>query len=566
MKITLPKIEFGSTYKEQSFDPPGVVPAWLVRMADLTSWILIAALMYFLFLWTLEISGDRATPLLISKAGIWELNTAFYWPLLIGFLGSAIGLPLLAKIGIPIFCELSFKKPGQGWPKFWMLILIILTSLVIIAGNMHVINGARLEKNREGAVKVELNDQARGALQANLDAINQDLADITNPALTTYQAQSAREGAAAWAKRVATAKAQNDYQADAIERAMASAERGDQLRKDRKAAMLALAGAPTQAAAAERIVTQGDWVTSLVDEIDRVRAVMLGAVQDLAALLLGWIAYRLAAVRKQQLADWEAVHAEPHAEPGVDLRITDGTDQWQPVPNETTYDPDTGEELIPVRRRKEVHYRRKPKSKKDDAQAPIGASDPRASAANQLGSEELETMGADDGIRSELAADAGLDDSAALPAWDTRGVTRDLGLDYELDAAGSVEFQQAETFDAASQPGISGHAAASAGEDESLTHAQPEEDQQDLGADDRDGADGFGGPDLLDDEPLDAAPLETPDEQALWNEVSETSELAEPENAETPLPNGEGVLVHTDEEIEELERQYAARRAVEAAE
>lgn len=114
--------------------------------------------------------------------------------------------------------------------------------------------------------------------------------------------------------------------------------------------------------------------------------------------------------------------------------------------------------------------------------------------------------------------------------------------------------------------------------DESLTHAQPEEDQQ---ADEPlDGAalgvqeayiqaDEVAAEIVSEDQEGDVylnAPLQTPDEQALWNEVSETSELAEPENAETPLPNGEGVLVHTDDEIEELERQYAARRAVEAAE
>ena len=45
-----------------------------------------------------------------------------------------------------------------------------------------------------------------------------------------------------------------------------------------------------------------------------------------------------------------------------------------------------------VRRRKEVHYRRKPKPKKDESQAPLNADDPRASAANQLelqGEEEV---------------------------------------------------------------------------------------------------------------------------------------------------------------------------------
>jgi hypothetical protein len=546
--MALPRLQwplaFDSSAREPDFDPPGVVPAWLVRMADLTSWILIAALMYFLWLWTLDISGDRATPLMLGKAGVWELNTSFYWPLLIGFMGSAIGLPLLAKIGIPIFCELSFKKPGQGWPKFWMLILIILTSLVIIAGNMHVINGARLEKNREGAVRVELNGQARGALQANLDAINQDLADITNPALTTYQAQASREGAAAWAKRVAIAQAQKDYQADAIARALAAAERGDQLRKDRKAAMLALAAAPTQAAAAERIVTQGDWVTGLVDEIDRVRAVMLGAVQDLAALLLGWIAYRLAAVRKQQLADWEAVHAEPHAEAGIDLRLDDRSNETQVRPQETIleFDPETGEQVekIRVRYKNEDYFRkkptRKPRARKDD---------PRAPAANQV----------------ELQGEDEVSDEGDLqPGY--REAATDPGAAPEQEIA-SAPIQEDQTFYASSDEEYP--EADRAGFDASDGVLETSRDDADLWEAERSDS-----PEAL-LEPVEIhqhehtvdAPLETPDEQALWNEVSETSELAEPENAETPLPNGEGIVVWDDEEEPTIKELLARTEAAE---
>lgn len=364
-------------------DIPGVIPAWLPRSANACAWLLILGQIYVLGLWVLDIARDQATPLMLSHVGFWEMAARFYFPVIIGFLAPMIGLPWLTKIGIPIYCELSYKRSGEGWPKAWMAVLIALASLVLCSSGLVVYNGARLEKNREGAVKVEQNDQGRAALQANLDSINADLKDITNPALTTYQAQASREGATAWAKRVATAKAQKDWQADAIERALASAERGDQLRADRKAAILALAAAPTKAAAVERVVTDGDQVTGMVDVVNQWRALVLAFVQDLAALLLGWIAYRLARVRSQQLAAYEA--QQPHEEiDGAWLQITDQTMTTQPMPQEEMQD-HLGRRMIKVRAgfnedgTQRYFWRLAPGEKKrgDEPQAPISTNDAR---------------------------------------------------------------------------------------------------------------------------------------------------------------------------------------------
>ncbi len=457
-------------------DLPGVMPAWLPRMADMVSWLLIASLMYFLWLWTLEISGDRAIPLKVGEAGVWTFNANFYWPLLIGFTMSAIGLPMLAKIGIPIYCELSFKKQGQKWPKVWMLILIVLTSFVLIAGNLHVINGARLEKNRDGAVKEELTDQNRAALKANLDSVSQDLQDITNPALTTYQAQASREGAAAWAKRVATAKAQNDWQADAIERALAAAERGDRLRADRKAAIQALAMAPTKAAAADRIVTKGDWATSITDELDKARALMLSIVQDLAALLMGWIAYRLYEVRKHQLAAYEASQLNEEIA-GDALAIEDKSGETQFHPQEEMYD-EQGRRLVKAKRKKEEWWvavpdakPRKPKAKKDPREA---------QAAPDLPAEALAEAGMFDDIPD--AGQTSGDDRSADDV-DARLYVPSETEKHDDEDASAPETGASDDPRAANGAGLAGQPEGGVPEpelfSEELTHEAPEDQQAD---------------------------------------------------------------------------------------
>lgn len=598
MKL-LPQFRVRLFKRDDDLDIPGAPAAWLCRAADFASWVLIVSLMYFLWLYTLEIAGDRAIPLRLGEAGIWTLNAAFYWPLLIGFTLSAIGLPLLTKIGIPIYCELNYKKPGQGWPKFWMLVLIVLTSFVLIAGNLHIINDARLEKNRAGAVKTEQADMARGALEANLASINQDLADITNPALTTYQAQAAREGAESWAKRVAIAKAQKDYQADAIARAQAAAERGDALRAQRKEAIAALAAAPTKAAAVDRVVKDGDWATGIADEVDKARSLLFSVVQDIAALLMGWIAYRLWQVRSQKIADHEAAQAKE--EDGGDLRITDQTQIPQPIPGEVQmFEEPAGSGImvekifvrtgykedgvtphgywrqLPRKRSKSQEEADAAAAERDNGQRNPAdwfvrnASDSRAPVANQveLGDENaLETaldVGGEmaqhsagrlgDDIRDAGNAvdvvDMGGVDSSTSGFDVVRSSDGDLGdrddPNLVLDRQESIRTAYESSFEGQGQDEVD------AQEDQPSALAETSMgDEEGAPASDVPASSGIEAdesePELV-EIALDAAPLQTPDEQITWDDESEPSEPQEPEyhdpeTAETPLPNGEGVLV-----------------------
>jgi hypothetical protein len=386
-------------------------------------------------------------------------------------------------------------------------VLVVGGSLVIIAGSFVVQNDARLEQNRTGAVQVQQAAANKAAVDAEIDELRSQLRVLTEDgqARPTIEGKAAREGAAGWPVKVAEAESQfkagQPVDVNRIRRAQSAAIAADTLRDKITTKIGQKAAMPTEAAVADRVVKEGDSATAVVDFVKQWRSLLLALIADLGALFCTWLAMRLTDIRAQQLADWEAVHNAPVSEAGVDLRITDGTDQWQPVPNETTYD-ENGDELIPVRRRKEVHYRRKAK-KKDDAQAPLNATDPRAPVANQVGSEPR-----------ELESEAPLE--VVREAYDSSFEGRD-----EVDAQ---EDQQAdEPLDAETS--------------EAVFSVQAEEGNA---AEDGAGAELSGG--ILD------APLQTPDEQITWDDEGEPSEPQEPEDhdqdtAETPLPNGEGVLV-----------------------
>lgn len=511
MGFALPRISWRERAPDN--DPPGVTPAWLVRSVNAIAWLFVLILVMTVFLRSLDIARDKAVPLEITHAGTWVGQIAFFFPLFAPLVLAAVALPWTAKVIIPAFCTFDWKDKRQRAPKIWCGVIAVFVAIVTMTSGFPLYHGAFNERFKQEAVRMEQVDQSHAKLEADLAAIEADLKDITNPALTTYQAQASREGAAAWAKRVAIAKAQNDWQADAIERALASAERGDQLRKQRSEAIKALAVAPTKAQAMEQVKGVESYGSDkMVDFINAWWGFALFIVIELCALIAGWLAYMMAMVRTRQLADWESVHSEPVADAGIDLRITDGTDQWQPVPNETTYD-ENGDELIPVRRRKEVHYRRKPK-KKDDAQAPLNATDPRAPVANQVVSEPR-----------ELESEAPLE--VVREAYDSSFEGQD-----EVDDQGE---QHADEPLASLQNDF-----ASLPDPVDNIH-----DDTDLGVR---GSFSDGVDSVLAEDGVDAAPLETPDEQITWDDEGEQAEPQEPEYhdqdpAETPLPNGEGVLV-----------------------
>jgi low affinity Fe/Cu permease len=305
---------------ERAPEPPGVIPESLVKSAELASWIAFAALVYFLWTYTLDIAGDRAAALQLDNVGTYEgLGLAFWFPYIVGFAAVAVGIPYVAKIAIPVFMSLSWR--GQAWPKLWALIIAISVSLVIIAGTFAIQGDALMERDRGSAVAVEEVRQGRAATEARIAARTADLDRLTAPADDTpnMQQMAARAGEAAWAERVATAQAQRSSQAQSIERALSDARAADRIRADIEELRVQLATAPTTAAVSATVETgSGAVIGNLMAWVETYRAILLSLVMDIVCLMMPWIALRLRQAREAQLAG----HAPPTVEPAGEA-ITD---------------------------------------------------------------------------------------------------------------------------------------------------------------------------------------------------------------------------------------------------
>lgn len=419
----------GKVQETSPRDPPGIIPAWLIWQTKAAAWVAVASLVYFLWLFSLDAARDSAEALHVTHAGLWRGNIEFWFPIIVGFTLIAIGIPWLAKILIPAFVSLSFKRPGEGWPKFWLLVLVVMTSSVIIAGTVSVQTDTRLERNRGGAIEEQRAARGRAGLQADLDTTERELNRLCAPEDDTpgYQQQACRAGATAWGERLAEARAQNDYQAAAIARALSDARQGDRFRAEQARLRRAIAEAPVAAEVQERVVRREDeGVVALVDFVTAWRAVLLAVVMDIAALLLSWIALRLEQARNRQLSEASAgvldeghMIADLRAEPGVVA---------EPMEAARTFDAETGDELVRVKGAAPHFRRKRPRRGEDRTESGVQMdADPRVArveveaaaseAAPDNGAELTDQPLAPPDASSEAAMDA-LDEEtiAALAA------------------------------------------------------------------------------------------------------------------------------------------------------
>lgn len=350
-------------------DPAHVtVPAWLVRAAKFASWVATLSLMYFLWLYTLDIAKDRAASLHLTQVGTWSGNVNFWFPYIIGFAIVAFGIPYVAKIAIPTFMSLDWRQ--NFWPKCWALVIALSVSLVVIAGTFSVQGDTLMERDRESAVAVEAVQQGRAATEARIAAITAELSEMMNNR-NAYLAQAASVGAAEWERSyIAQARATNDARLPMIERALGAARAADNLRAERQRLQGELAAAPTIASVQGEVVTERtSWIADTLGWLEGVRAILLSLVMDVVALMMPWIALRLEQARNRQMGGVETSGWAPEG-----LRIEDLRDQPnvtpQPMdpPRETVHDADTGEELVRVQPKMREYFRRKGKPKKGQPQ------------------------------------------------------------------------------------------------------------------------------------------------------------------------------------------------------
>lgn len=350
-KIELPKFE----RKIKEADPPGVtVPAWLVRATKFASWVATFALIYFLWLYTLDVARDRAEALHLTRAGSWAGELFFWFPHIVGFAVVAFGIPYVAKIAIPTFVSLNWRDNFTA--KIWSLFIAIAVSLVVISGTFAVQGHTIMERDRDAAVAVEQVQQGRSVIEAQIESKRQELADMMNNR-NAYLAQAASVGAAEWQRSYIDATPANDPQRDRIVRALGAARAADAVRAEIEALRAQLAQAPAVASVTREVVTeQTGWISQTLGWLEGVRAILLSFVMDIVALIMPLIALRLEQARNRQLGLVNSPETSGWAPEG--LRIEDLRAQ-EPIERNTVKmetqvratNAETGEEEVLVKPR-----------------------------------------------------------------------------------------------------------------------------------------------------------------------------------------------------------------------
>ena len=347
--------------EKRNADPAHVtVPEWLVRAAKFASWVATISLIYFLWLYTLDIARDRAGELHITRAGTWEVELSFWWPNIIGFAIVAFGIPYTAKIAIPTFMSLDWR--ANFWPKLWALVIAVAVSFVVIAGTFAVQGHTIMERDRESLVAVEQVQQGRAVLEAQIQSKRDELSEMMNNR-NAYLAQAASVGAEEWQRSYINQTPENDPQRDRIVRALGAARAADTVRAEIDRLRTQLAQAPAVASVQGEIVTERTgWIADTLGWLEGVRAILLSLVMDIVALMMPWIALRLEQARNRQLNGVEGSGWADEAHRIPDLRDEPSINP-QPMkpPREVVTDADTGEELVKVRPRE---YWRKRKGQK----------------------------------------------------------------------------------------------------------------------------------------------------------------------------------------------------------
>lgn len=487
-------------------DPPGVLKQRYVTAAAVLAWGAYAALVYVVLVRGLQLARDTAFPLTIGNIGTVERAEPIniWFPLFpVAFFLAAL-LPLATKYCIAFIVSIKGKDALSRWAKGILIVITLACIVSTLTATGPLMIESASGKYREAAVQGELVEARRDAEQANYDRMAESLKTMQTG--TSVEAAAAREGVAGWSAKVAIAKKQLDAgqlpqaRYDRIERASSAAAAREDLERKMQEQQVKIASLPTASTAVASVKSDESHGAQEFAEVSSAYWPLSAFFAlEMIAVFFGLIELVLMLTRDRQLADWEAVHNQPTEQAGIDLRITDGTDQWQPTPQETTFD-EEGNELVPVRRKKEVYYRKKGGKKKDDAQAPLNASDSRAPVANQV---ELQPndLGADDVLRATADASGEVLDS---------NPTADL---HSVDALQSEPFSDAER-DAWIDRNLGSDLDDSSAEELTATRAAYESSFEGQGQD----------------------------------EVDEVGVQQEPEDhdtdpAETPLPNGEGVLI-----------------------
>lgn len=269
---------------------------------------------------------------------------------------------LIIGLGLACFCLgiaafnavwLHVRHYLQGLFLHVVTALGVATALFMVAGAIVTQQWGTDARTRDQVAEVGTAQAGVAAINAEITAIETEMARLCAPNLTTYQAQACRSGEIAWAERTETALRQNDAQLGGIERAMADARQGDRWRERLTLLRREAAVASVQTVEAETatVVSTG-WMATFARVLEDVRKPFIAVLGELLAMTMFGVA--LAAWRSRQPY---RVQSQQSGWAPEEVQIEDMRGQAKPAAQpmeparEVVTDAETGEELIKVKPR-----------------------------------------------------------------------------------------------------------------------------------------------------------------------------------------------------------------------
>lgn len=293
-----------------------------------------------------------------ASASIWNFAFSTHWPVFLGLVCATVPIVMLSMVWLPV----QFAMRGTGrWRRGTVILVGILANILVIVSGTVVMNYNRQEQVREALVVEQTAQANRGAIQAQIDAVNDDLARLTDRRINNeYAATAANVGADAYRAQYMSEEALARSPAarrDIIVRALGAAERADALRAERAALFQQLAQAPTEAAVAANVEdTVGRELNQFAQVVEVWRPPFVAVICTLIGIFGAWWVLALLQglnPRDVMRSGWAD---ESH-------RIPDMRDEEAIVPQpmephrEVVTDAETGEELVKVKPRE--YWRRR---------------------------------------------------------------------------------------------------------------------------------------------------------------------------------------------------------------
>ena len=211
----------------------------------------------------------------------WYFESALHMPVAIGLALFCFGIACYNVI----WWELRKRARSDGARRVY-LGTGLFVALFMIAGATVVQQKGTEARDRDKLVAAQTADVAAVTAATRTSLAEAELKRLTNDSLTTYQAQAARDGAKAWQRRIDIARGIKDAQLPMIEKALASAERADELRAQLEAKVVAQEVAKVGAVTASATPAAEGWMARTTRAIEDLRKPATSILGEWLAILI----------------------------------------------------------------------------------------------------------------------------------------------------------------------------------------------------------------------------------------------------------------------------------------